>query len=54
MEESEAGASKPEILVKQFRRPGPGTITRSFSQPAMPGERLFAQNVCSTGSGPQP
>ena len=40
--ESEAGASKPEILIKQFRRPAQGTITRSFSQPATPGERLFA------------
>jgi len=42
----EAGASN---RYKQFRRPGPRTITRSFGNPPTPGERLFApENVCST------
>jgi len=41
-EESKAGASKPEILTKQFRRPAQGQSPVPFRNPATPGERLFA------------
>src|SRR5262245_47503845 len=37
----EAAASEPEPPIRPAQCPGSGTITRSFSNSAMPGERLF-------------
>ena len=40
--------------IKQFRRPAPGTITRSFCNPPRRENGSLPRNVCSTGSGPKP
>ena len=50
--ESEAGASKPEILIKQFRRPAQGQSPVPFRNPPRRENGSLPRNVCSTGSGP--
>jgi len=48
----EAGASKPENLANQFRRPAQGQSPVPFGNPPRRENGSLPRNVCSTGSGP--